>query len=244
MSAPPPESPERDSARSASNGSGSSGSGSSRPGRSRRGAETAQRILDAAEALFAERGYAGTTLRDVAERVDLRIPSLYNHFESKESLYQAVLERGVAPVMTALSEALEAGPSMLERPDRLIEETMTALVDRPMLPRLILHETLSGGQHLTPMLRDIMQPVFGHAQTLLELTPHRTQRWSEDEGRLLVLALYHVMLGYIATAPLYEDLTGIDLRTDESVSRQTRFVSRMAQILFGPGTGGDESEGG
>jgi len=58
----------------------------------RKGEITAERILDAAEALFAEHGYAGTTLRDVAERVGIRIPSLYNHFESKDALYAAVLE--------------------------------------------------------------------------------------------------------------------------------------------------------
>ena len=44
----------------------------------RKGESTAQRILDAAEALFSERGFSGTTLRDVAARVGLRIPSRYN----------------------------------------------------------------------------------------------------------------------------------------------------------------------
>ena len=68
--------------------------------RSRRGGDvTAARILDAAEELFAERGYAGTTLRDVAGRVGVRNPSIYNHFAGKEALYQAVLERVVGPVL-------------------------------------------------------------------------------------------------------------------------------------------------
>ena len=53
--------------------------------RHRKGKQTAERILDAAEELFAERGYAGTALRDVAAMVDLRTPSLYNHFPNKES---------------------------------------------------------------------------------------------------------------------------------------------------------------
>ncbi|MCH7709746.1 MAG: helix-turn-helix transcriptional regulator, partial [Myxococcales bacterium] len=48
------------------------------PGRppGRKGELTAERILDAAEVLFSERGYAGTTLRDVAASVGIRIPSL------------------------------------------------------------------------------------------------------------------------------------------------------------------------
>jgi len=70
----------------------------------RKGEVTAERILDAAEALFAERGYAGTSLRDVAARVELRIPSIYNHFPSKDALYAAVLARGIGPVLELLAE--------------------------------------------------------------------------------------------------------------------------------------------
>ena len=64
---------------------------SRQPGRppGRKGELTAERILDAAEGLFAERGYSGTSLRDVAAAVGIRIPSLYNHFPSKDSLYAA-----------------------------------------------------------------------------------------------------------------------------------------------------------
>ena len=54
---------------------------------------TPDRILDAAEDLFAENGYSATSLADVADRVGIRSPSLYNHFKNKEALYQAVLER-------------------------------------------------------------------------------------------------------------------------------------------------------
>ena len=54
---------------------------------------TSDRILDAAEDLFAEKGYSATSLGDVADRVGIRSPSLYNHFKNKEALYEAVLER-------------------------------------------------------------------------------------------------------------------------------------------------------
>ena len=55
---------------------------------------TRDRILDTAEALFAERGFAGTAVRDIAAAVGLTAASLYNHFAGKEALYAAVLERG------------------------------------------------------------------------------------------------------------------------------------------------------
>ena len=48
---------------------------------------TAERILDAAEDLFAQKGYSATSLGDVADRVGIRSPSLYNHFRNKEARY-------------------------------------------------------------------------------------------------------------------------------------------------------------
>ena len=70
---------------------------------------TPERILDAAEDLFAEYGYAATSLGDVADRVGIRTPSLYNHFRNKEALYLAVLER-LLGVFEAPLETLQSAP--------------------------------------------------------------------------------------------------------------------------------------
>jgi AcrR family transcriptional regulator len=199
------------------------------PAGRRRGAETAERILDEAEALFAERGYAGTTLRDVAERVGLRNPSLYNHFESKESLYAAVLERGIAPLLAVLSEFVE--PDAQVDSARAIEPVIALLAARPNLPRLVLHETLAGGQRLTPMLRRWIAPTFARAQEVVEATPG-ARRWRPDEVPLLVLAMYHIVVGYFTIAPLYQQLNGEDLMSDEALARQSRFLRGVVERLF------------
>ena len=90
----------------------------------RKGELTAERILDAAEAHFAERGYEGTTLRDVASAVGIRNPSLYNHFGSKEQLYAAVLERGIRPVLEMLAAEVEGSRT---DSDRLVSGVMELL---------------------------------------------------------------------------------------------------------------------
>ncbi|MCV9994309.1 TetR/AcrR family transcriptional regulator [Paeniglutamicibacter sp. ZC-3] len=48
-------------------------------------------VLDAALTLFAERGYHGTSLKQVADRLHIRTPSLYNHMDSKASLLQRIV---------------------------------------------------------------------------------------------------------------------------------------------------------
>ncbi|MFQ5514011.1 MAG: TetR/AcrR family transcriptional regulator [Myxococcota bacterium] len=206
-------------------------SGTEAGARRRRGAETADRILDVAEQLFAERGYAGTSLREVAECVGVRIPSLYNHFSSKELLYAAVLERGIGPLLAMLSRFVSTGPAGGADPPRVMREVMRWLVQHPALPRLVLHETLSGGQRLTPMLRRWIAPTFARAQELVEVSP-AARRWKAEQIPLLVIAMYHVVVGYFAIAPLYEELGGHDLMAAEAVERQTRFLCDLVGALF------------
>ena len=199
--------------------------------RRRKGERTAERILDAAEALFAERGYAGATLRDVATEVGLRTPSLYNHFPSKESLYAAVLERGIRPVLDVLTEVVEARDRSDRDVRQIVEKTMNLVGRRPDLPRLIQHETLSGGRHLTPMLREWIQRTFARAYEMVEASS-AASRWEPDQFPLLVLAMYHVFVGYFAIAHVYKDLNGQDLLSQQALARQTRFFGDLVAALF------------
>ena len=206
--------------------------------RRRKGERTAERILDAAEALFAERGYAGATLRDVAAEVGVRTPSLYNHFPSKESLYAAVLERGISPVLDVLTEVVETRDRSDRDVRQIVERTMRLVGKRPNLPRLIQHETLSGGRHLTPMLRDWVQRTFARAYEMVEASS-AASRWDPDQFPLLVLATYHVFVGYFAIAHVYKDLNGEDLLTEQALAKQTRFFGDLVATLFEEGSARD-----
>src|SRR6266550_2463689 len=58
-----------------------------------RSPDTRDRVVVVAQALFAERGYRGTSLRDIAKRIGIKAPSLLHHFPSKQQLYLAVLDK-------------------------------------------------------------------------------------------------------------------------------------------------------
>ncbi|MEO1159380.1 MAG: TetR/AcrR family transcriptional regulator [Pseudomonadota bacterium] len=79
--------------------------GPRKPGRPKggRSAQTRERILDAAELLFADRGYDGASIRDVASQAGLQIHSIGYHFGPKESLFDAVVGRR-AEIMTRLRQ--------------------------------------------------------------------------------------------------------------------------------------------
>lgn len=196
----------------------------------RKGELTAERILDAAEALFAERGYAGTSLRDVASAVELRIPSLYNHFPSKEALYGAVLARGIGPVLELLAEFAKR-PQAQRDTDAILARTVAVLRRHPHLPKLIQHESLDGGHRLTPMLREWIAPVFGRAGEMAETSPG-AGRWTPEQIPLVIAAVYNVLVGHFTFAPLYRALNGVDLLTDSMFEHQTRILREIVNALF------------
>ena len=131
-----------------------------KPGGSYRSApSTSDRILDAAEDLFAEKGYSATSLGDVADRVGIRSPSLYNHFKNKEALYEAVLERLLADFSAPLAE-LDRGPVTYERVFDWLETIVRQHHANPNLARLLQHAALSGGPHTNELIDRLFRPMF------------------------------------------------------------------------------------
>lgn len=72
--------------------------------------ETKSLIYQHALRLFAERGYARTSLRDIAEAVGLEVPSLYTHIASKQSLLFDLMEFGNSELLARLEAAVAAVP--------------------------------------------------------------------------------------------------------------------------------------
>ena len=102
-------------------------------------------ILDQATQLFAERGYEGTSMADLAERVGLRKASLFHHFASKEQLRSAVLERLVQRITTLIGEEAEsksASTDYAQKLDALTDAIVHVLGEQPFAARLLLREAM------------------------------------------------------------------------------------------------------
>ncbi|MEM8502641.1 MAG: TetR/AcrR family transcriptional regulator [Cyanobacteria bacterium P01_D01_bin.1] len=70
--------------------------------------ETQEQILNVAECLLAENGYAGTTLRNVVSKANVNLAAVHYHFGSKEDLLKAVIARISGPVVSGQLAALAA----------------------------------------------------------------------------------------------------------------------------------------
>lgn len=98
---------------------------------------TKTRILNAAEKLFGEKGFDGTSLRDITTEAQVNLAAVNYHFQSKESLMDAVIERRIGPVNRRRMEMLDAaGPSPTV--EQVVEAFVSPLFVMDVLPAVPL----------------------------------------------------------------------------------------------------------
>jgi AcrR family transcriptional regulator len=88
--------------------------------------DTKEQIISVAERLFAERGFAGTTLRNVIGEADVNLAAVHYHFGSKEELFRAVVKQFARPIVEqelALLKQLQTGGRVPS-----VEEILTAVL--------------------------------------------------------------------------------------------------------------------
>jgi len=191
---------------------------------------TKERILDAAEAVFAERGYDAASLADVADRVGIRPQAIYNHYKGKWALYVAVLERLLDPLLVTLDRALE-GPPTAERFNQGLAAEIALHARNPNLARVVQYATLAGGAPLELLIERWYRPFF---QRAMLLTPEKNAIVKKNPALLpwLVTGFHNLVLGYATMAPLTRELLGIDPFAPEAAARQTEFLQELNALLF------------
>jgi AcrR family transcriptional regulator len=155
------------------------------------GQETRDRLLDAAEQLFAQRGLDAVSVRDITESAGANTAAIHYHFGSKHDLMGAILERRAGRIGRRRQELLDR---LEERPDIDLRDVVEALV----LPTAELVADGGGGQHYVALLAalgdhpELVQLVIGaydpythrYLETLARVTPDLP-----DEVRMLRFAV-------------------------------------------------------
>nr|WP_157034151.1 TetR/AcrR family transcriptional regulator [Sphingomonas sp. Y57] len=103
-----------------------------------RGALVRKAMLNAAAQLFAERGFGGTNLRDLADVLGISRPGLYYHFPNKEKILEALIEEVTLSSAAQLAEVVEKVERDPEDALRLVMRTVTNWVlENPVLFRVL-----------------------------------------------------------------------------------------------------------
>jgi AcrR family transcriptional regulator len=170
----------------------------------RKGERTKERILDAAERLFAGHGYEGVSLRDIGTAAGVQIALVSYYFGGKQGLYRAVFERRIAPISARRRAALRQAMDRA-KPRPTVEEILDALA-RPWVElrktrggqhysRLLAREVADPNESRRGIVRDLLDPIAAEFIAALEKAlPHYPRAEIHWAYHFFVGALLMVLL--------------------------------------------------
>lgn len=141
--------------------------------RPRRGRDTRRQILDASLRLFSERGFARTTVRDIARDAGITDAAIYYHFASKRDLLEALFEeKGILPAIQELEQISTELP---------LRDTLLDIARRAMLVM----------QQNREFLRLVFMESLGSEPGTMEESRAVIERWEQGVARLLRAYMEH-----------------------------------------------------
>lgn len=173
-------------------------------------------ILDEALRCFAERGYDGTSLNDIAAGVGIRRPSLLHHFESKEVLYGDVFERLLSDWMERMDVAVGETATGWEKFELVLRVGFDLFAETPDYVRIMRREALDGGVHLGVDLSAVLRPYFDEAARWIQSQMDAGVFRRLDPQHLLITG-YGAILTYFSDAPFIDGLIDDTALTAENV---------------------------
>lgn len=203
-----------------------------------KGERTAQRVLDAAEELFAVQGYDGTSLREIAAQAGIREPGLYNHFASKQALYEAVLYRALNPMAQALSTHMEAASTLKEYTD--LPAIMTdLLLEHPKMAALF-QQALQGDSSSfgNQLMYHWLERLFSEGMKNLQKYDAGSGAGNAIDPELRatlalnLIAMFNLTTGYFLSQRVFASLAGGDLLDPENIARQKRLLHKVIRAML------------
>ena len=180
-------------------------------------------IIDEAIACFAERGYDGTSLNDIAAGVGIRRPSLLHHFPSKEVLYGSVFEQILSDWLERVGQAVEMDGTGWEKVELVLRAGFALFEDNPDYVRMMRREALDGGVRLGIDLASVLKPLFNAAAEYLDRMMDEGVLKRHDSRHLLITG-YGAILTYFSDAPFITDLLEHEALTEANISEHREAV--------------------
>ncbi len=189
--------------------------------------DSRERILAAAEEVFAEKGYAGARIRDVASRVGVANALVHYHFHTKEALLHAVLDRMVGEVVDLVTRIAPEPLEPITKLCRFFNEFFDFAARHPHFARLAhLEAGHDDRAYFDRQVRERLRPLYSRARAFLEAGVRAGVFRAVPPDHLLA-AIYGMIVSWFSDTPFLETLVGDTTRDGASLERRREALMDM-----------------
>jgi TetR/AcrR family transcriptional regulator len=122
--------------------------------------DTYERIIDAAQAIFARDGFAGAKMQEIADRVGIQRPSLFYHFKNKEALFVAAHEYVFARMEPLYRESLRPDGDPFAQLDQLTHAVLEVMREEPDFARMVARTAVDRHPSAVAVVQTSIQPLI------------------------------------------------------------------------------------
>lgn len=194
-----------------------------------KGARSRAALLAAARSLFAERGFHGASVGDVADAAGLRKPSLFHHFATKEQLHREVMNDIFAELSRAIAGPVAAPGTYAQRLDVVNDALVGYFAANPDAARLLFREALDP---TAPSCDGVERAlgVLAHAERFLA-DGMDAGEFAAQAPKQLLLSLTGLHLAYFTLGPLVTPMLGGPLDSAAMVAARRAAVRAQVRAM-------------
>jgi AcrR family transcriptional regulator len=193
-------------------------------------------IIEVAEQLFAKRGFAGTSVRDIAQAADVNVSMISYYFGSKEKLIEALFQLRMNESRSRLETLLMDGDLVpMQKINLLIESVIDRLMGNQCFHNIMLREQLSSER--TPVISEyIMNLKLRNVELMQKLILEGQEAGvfrKDIDMSLMTTTLYGTINYAIATQDFYRKINNLESMEDEEFHKYLkRKLSQHLKSLF------------
>jgi AcrR family transcriptional regulator len=188
-------------------------------------------IMETAEMLFAEKGFNGTSVRDIADKAHVNLAMISYYFGSKDKLLEALFTyRGEQSKLKLESMIEDKQLSSMEKMNTLIDHYIDKIMAQPCFSRIMVREQVLSHTGFTSQLIFQMKK---RNQELIAKLIHDGQKKGEIKKNIDIPLMMATLIGtcnnMVATQHYYKELNGLQSMTEEDFQKHIK--KKLSQHL-------------